>query len=226
MLKHDIADILRRSSEQGWVMEPDAKSIFSIAGIDVPRFTWAKDLESALSFAGGIGYPVVAKIVSPEVIHKSDVGGVVPNILDAGRLTEVFNSFSRMKGFAGVLVEEMLTGVELIVGAKVDYQFGPVMLLGIGGTSVEIYRDTSLRMVPLRASDIDSMIADLKAHQLLEGYRGSEPVNKEALRRMLLSFSELVMDLAETIESIDLNPVFCSATGCTVADARIILKSS
>jgi len=226
MLKHDIADILKRSSEQGWVMEPDAKSIFSIAGIDVPRFTWAKDLDSALSFADRIGYPVVAKIVSPEVIHKSDVGGVVPNILDAGRLTEVFNSFSRMKGFAGVLVEEMLTGVELIVGAKVDYQFGPVMLLGIGGTSVEIYRDTSLRMVPLRASDIDSMIADLKAHQLLEGYRGSEPVNKEALRRMLLSFSELVMDLAETIESIDLNPVFCSATGCTVADARIILKSS
>ena len=225
MLKHDIADILRRSSEQGWVMEPDAKSIFSIAGIDVPRFTWAKDLESALSFAGGIGYPVVAKIVSPEVIHKSDVGGVVPNILDAGRLTEVFNSFSRMKGFAGVLVEEMLTGIELIVGAKVDYQFGPVMLLGIGGTSVEIYRDTSLRMVPLRASDIDSMIADLKAHQLLEGYRGSEPVNKEALRRMLLSFSELVMDLAETIESIDLNPVFCSATNCTVADARIMLKT-
>ena len=224
MLKHDIADILRRSSEQGWVMEPDAKSIFSIAGIDVPRFTWAKDLESALSFAGGIGYPVVAKIVSPEVIHKSDVGGVVPNILDAGRLTEVFNSFSRMKGFAGVLVEEMLTGIELIVGAKIDYQFGPVILLGIGGTSVEIYRDTSLAMVPLRASDIDSMIGDLKAHQLLEGYRGSEPVNKEALRRMLLSFSELVMDLAETIESIDLNPVFCSATGCTVADARIMLK--
>jgi len=225
VLKKDITDIVKRSSEQGWVMEPDAKTIFSIAGIDVPRFIWAKDLESALSFAGGIGYPVVAKIVSPEVIHKSDVGGVVPNILDAGRLTEVFNSFSRMKGFAGVLVEEMLTGIELIVGAKVDYQFGPVMLLGIGGTSVEIYRDTSLRMVPLRASDIDSMIADLKAHQLLEGYRGSEPVNKEALRRMLLSFSELVMDLAETIESIDLNPVFCSATNCTVADARIMLKT-
>ena len=225
MLKQNIIDILSRSSEHGWVMEPDAKTILSIAGIDVPRFTWARDVQSALSFAGQIGYPVVAKIVSPEVIHKSDVGGVVPNIRDAGRLTEVFNSFSRMKGFGGTLVEEMLSGVELIIGAKIDHQFGPVILLGIGGTSVEIYRDTSLRMVPLRASDIDSMIGDLKAHQLLEGYRGSEPVNKEALRRMLLSFSELVMDLAETIESIDLNPVFCSATRCTVADARIMLKA-
>jgi acetate---CoA ligase (ADP-forming) subunit beta len=224
VLKKDISDIVKRSSEQGWVMEPDAKSILSLAGIDVPKFTWSKDLQSALAFASAIGYPVVAKIVSPEVIHKSDVGGVVPNILDAGRLTEVFNSFGRMKGFAGMLVEEMLEGIELIVGAKIDHQFGPVMLLGIGGTSVEIYRDTSLRMAPLRPQDIDGMIEDLKAHQLLEGYRGSEPVNKEALRRMLLSFSDLAMDLAETIDSIDLNPVFCSATRCTVADARIMLK--
>lgn len=225
MLKQNVIDILSRASEHGWVMEPDAKTILSIAGIDVPRFTWAKDVESALSFARSIGYPVVAKIVSPEVIHKSDVGGVVPDIPDASRLAEVFNSFSRMKGFGGTLVEEMLSGVELIIGVKIDHQFGPVILLGIGGTSVEIYRDTSLRMAPLRAPDIDSMIADLKAHQLLEGYRGSEPVNKEALRRMLLSFSELVMDLAETIESIDLNPVFCSAKGCTVADARIMLST-
>ena len=148
----------------------------------------------------------------------------MPNIRDAERLTQAFNSFSRMKGFAGMLVEEMLSGIELIVGAKVDSQFGPVVLLGIGGTSVEIYNDTSLRMAPLRPQDVDGMIQGLKAHQLLEGYRGSEPVNKEALRRMLLSFSDLVMDIAGSIESIDLNPVFCSATRCTVADARIILK--
>jgi succinyl-CoA synthetase beta subunit len=205
-------------------MEPEAKSILSLAGIDVPRFIWAKDLDSALSFAGRIGYPVVAKVVSPDVVHKSDVGGVVPNIPDAGRLTEVFSSFGRMKGFSGVLVEEMLSGIELIVGAKIDYQFGPVLLLGIGGTSVEIYRDTSLAMVPLQPSDPDAMIGGLQAHQLLEGYRGSAPIDKEALRRMLLAFSDLVMDLGETIESIDLNPVFCSATRCTVADARIMLK--
>ena len=225
MLRQDVAVILGRSPEQRWVMEPDAKSILSLAGIDVPRFTWAKDLESALSFAGRIGYPVVAKIVSPEVIHKSDVGGVVPNISDDIRLTEAFNTFGRMRGFAGILVEEMISGIELIIGATIDYQFGPVMLLGIGGTSVEIYRDTSLRMAPLRLHDIDGMLEDLKGHQLLEGYRGSEPINKEALRRMVLSFSDLVMDLAERIESIDLNPVFCSATRCTVADARIMLKT-
>lgn len=225
MLRKDIADILKRSSGHGWIMEPEAKALLSIAGIDVPRFAWAKDLETALSFAGRVGYPVVAKIVSPDIVHKSDVGGVVPAVQDSGRLTEVFTTFSRMKGFAGMLVEEMLSGIELIVGAKIDYQFGPIILLGIGGTSVEIYRDTSLRMAPLRPPDVDSMIDGLKAHQLLEGYRGSQRVSKEAVRRMLLSFSDLVMDLEDAFESIDLNPVFCSATGCTVADARIMLKT-
>jgi succinyl-CoA synthetase beta subunit len=225
MLTREMENILVSSKKRGWVMEPEAKKIFSLAGLEVPRFVWALTIDSALAFAHEIGYPVVAKIVSPDVVHKSDVGGVIPGITSDAQLKQAFEAFARMPGFAGILVEEMLSGIELIVGAKVDYQFGPVILIGIGGTSVEIYRDTSLRMAPLRPQDAEAMLKGLKAHELLEGYRGSEPVNTQALIRTLLLFSGLVMDMAETIESIDLNPVFCSAKRCTVADARIMLKT-
>jgi acyl-CoA synthetase (NDP forming) len=123
-----------------------------------------------------------------------------------------------------VLVEEMISGVELMVGAKIDYQFGPIILLGMGGTGVEIYRDIALRMAPLRPGDVESMIRGLKARPLLEGYRGSEPISLSELTRLVVTFSDLVMDLEDFIESIDLNPVMCSSTKCIVADARIMLR--
>jgi acyl-CoA synthetase (NDP forming) len=120
-------------------------------------------------------------------------------------------------------VEEMVSGTELIVGAKIDYQFGPVILLGIGGTGVEIYQDTTLRMAPLNQQDVDYMINGLKAGQLIKGYRGSEPVNLPALSSLIMTFSALVMEIEKSIESIDLNPVMCNAKRCVVADARIMI---
>lgn len=140
------------------------------------------------------------------------------------QIKETFHRFSKLEGFVGMLVEQMVSGLELIIGAKVDYQFGPVILLGIGGTGVEIYRDTALRMAPLQERDVESMVRALKAHQLLEGFRGSEPINLQELTRMLMAFSSLVMQLEEMIESIDLNPVLCSPKRCVVADARIMLN--
>jgi len=224
VLRREIRDILSASRELGWVLEPEAKRLSSLAGLDIPQFIWATGLEEAVRFAREIGYPVVAKIVSPHVLHKSDVDGVAVGIDSDVKLGETFRRFSQLNGFAGMLVEEMLSGVELIVGAKVDYQFGPVILLGIGGTGVEIYRDTSLRMAPLTQVDVESMVKGLKAHQLLEGYRGSEPVNLTELTRMLMAFSDLVMGIEGLIESIDLNPVLCSSRRCVIADARIMLK--
>lgn len=226
MLRSEIKDILLASRKLGWVLEPEAKRLFSLAGLNIPKFTWATKLEEAIHFAREIGYPVVAKVVSSQVLHKSDVDGVVVGIENDAKLTEMYHEFSHFEGFAGVLVEELVSGVELIIGAKMDYQFGPVILLGIGGTGVEIYRDTSLRMAPLAQRDIDSMLKGLKAHQLLEGYRGSEPVNAGELSRMLIVFSKLVMEAEGLIESIDLNPVMCSSNRCVVADARIMLKTS
>ena len=226
MLKKEFKAIIMASKELGWVLEPDAKRLLSISGIDVPKFLWAKNSEEAAEFAGEIGYPVVAKLISPKALHKSDVHGVVLGINSDEELGETFGRFSSFEGFAGMLIEEMVSGVELIVGAKVDYQFGPVILLGMGGTAVEIYKDTTLRMAPLKEVDIESMLKGLKAHELLKGYRGSQPVNLKELTRTLMAFSSLVMDLEGTFESIDLNPVMCSSTRCVVADARIILEKA
>ena len=219
-----MLDVLTASKKEGWVLEPDAKRFFSLAGLDVPKFKWAKEPEEALRFAEEIGFPVVAKVVSYKILHKSDVGGVVTMIDDRQTLEDTFTHFSNVIGFEGVIVEEMVEGVELIVGAKVDHQFGPVILLGIGGTTAEIYRDTILRMAPINQGDVESMVRGLKAHRLLEGYRGSQPINLEGLTRLMILFSNLVMDIETHIESIDLNPVICSPERCVVADARIMLN--
>ena len=223
MLKKEIREIISGSRDQGWVLEPEAKRLLSLTGLAVPRYKWTSDPKKAVEFAREIGYPVVAKVVSPEILHKSDRGGVVTGIDSDAKMYDTFRKLSEFQGFTGILVEEMLAGVELIVGAKVDYQFGPVILLGIGGTGVEIYRDTSLRMAPLELRHVDSMVKGLKGHHLLQGYRGSERINVEELTRMMVTFSELVMEINSLIESIDLNPVICSRNACMIADARIML---
>jgi acyl-CoA synthetase (NDP forming) len=142
------------------------------------------------------------------------------------RVADVFRGFSRLEGFAGVLIEPLVLGVELIIGAKIDHQFGPIILLGIGGTGVEIYQDTALRMAPLLDSDVSSMVESLKGARLLKGYRGAEPIDMPALIRLVHHFSVLVLDLADRIDSIDLNPVKCTGTTCVVVDARIMLANA
>ena len=225
MLTGEMKEIMRASRNFGWVMEPEAKRMLSLAGLTIPRFRWAKDEKEVARFADEIGYPLVAKIVSPKVVHKSDTKGVVVGIETQRELMEVYKRFSQAEAFAGMLIEERVSGVELIVGAKMDDQFGAIILLGMGGTSAEIYRDVSLRMAPLSPIDIGSMVKCLKAHELLEGYRGSDPINLGDLVKTLHTFSAIVMDLQDEIESIDLNPVMCSSTRCVVADARIMLRS-
>jgi acyl-CoA synthetase (NDP forming) len=225
MVSHDMNKILEDAGEHGWVMEPEAKRLFSLSGMDTPRFCWARKVEEAIRFAKKNGYPVVGKIISPRVVHKTEVQGVAVGLDSPGKIEEAFLRFSRIEGFAGMLIEETLSGLELIVGARVDFQFGPVVLLGIGGTGVEIYKDTSLRMAPLEERDVKSMVQGLKARRLLEGYRGKDPVHMGELTRLLLTFSSLVMEICSKIESIDLNPVFASASRVAVGDARIMLKS-
>ena len=224
MLTQEALDIVRSAAGAGWVLEPDAKRLLSISGLDIPRSRWAMKADEAVAFARENGYPVVAKIVSPDVVHKSEHGGVVVGIRTDEALRSAFERFRAMEGFAGMLVEEMVIGLELIVGAKIDEQFGPVILLGIGGTGVEIYKDATLRMAPLREQDVESMMKGLRAHQLLEGYRGAAPIHVVGLRNLLLTFSGIVMELQEWIESVDLNPVKCSSAKCVVADARIMLR--
>jgi acyl-CoA synthetase (NDP forming) len=224
MLTQEMKNIILSSKAEGWVSEPQAKRLLSLAGLDVPRFFLARGVDEAIRFANEISYPIVGKVVSPKVIHKSDKNGVEVGIDSERRVREAFHRFRKIEGFEGMLVEEMLSGLELIIGAKNDYQFGPVILFGIGGIWVEIYRDIILRMAPLGQRDIDSMMRCIKARPLLEGYRGSNPVNFKELNKLLMTFSDLVMDLESDIESIDLNPVFCSSNKCITADVRILLK--
>jgi acetate---CoA ligase (ADP-forming) subunit beta len=225
MLNTEILEILSKSKSWGWVLEPDAKRILSLVGINVPPFIWARNLEEALQFAEENEYPVVAKVVSPKVVHKTEVKGVALGIDNKIALAEAFHRFSSFDGAKGVLVEKSIKGLEMIIGAKIDFQFGPVILMGMGGTGVEIYQDASLRMAPITPEDAVSMLKGLKAYRLLDGYRGAEPINRDALTHMLMGFSDLIMALDEKVTSIDLNPVFCSAQTCVVGDARIMLPS-
>jgi hypothetical protein len=224
MVTREMDRILENARKHGWVMEPEAKRFFSLAGMDTPRFCWARKLEEAIGFAEKIGYPVVGKIVSPRVVHKTEVEGVAVGLDSPRKIEETFLRFSGIDGFAGMLLEEALSGLELIVGARVDFQFGPVVLLGMGGTGVEIYKDVALRMAPLEERDVKSMVQSLKARRLLEGYRGKEPVHMGDLSRLLLVFSSVVMDIFPRMESIDLNPVFATPSRAVVGDARIMLK--
>ena len=224
MLKKEIRDILEKSKKWGWVLEPDAQKIFSLYGFKTPKYAVATKAAQAVSMARQIGYPVVAKIVSPDVVHKSDVQGVVVGIKDDEALIRTLARLSRIDGFVGMLIAEMAKGIELIVGAKNDFQFGPMILLGMGGVGVEIYKDVSLRMAPLKTRDADHMIQELTARKLLTGYRGSEPINLNALKKTIVTFSHLMMDMQDVVESVDLNPVMCTAKSCIVVDARIMLK--
>jgi succinyl-CoA synthetase beta subunit len=223
MLKTRIKTVINASRARGWVSEPDAKNLLADAGLTVPRFTTVTDPGRIQSAAAEIGFPLAAKVVSTRILHKSDLGGVEIGITGPEALAAVFDRFRRLDGFESMLIEEMVSGLELIIGAKIDDQFGPVVMLGMGGTGVEIYQDISLRMAPIDPRDVASMINCLKGGRLLSGYRGGVVVNRDELTRTLICFSEFVMAASEMIESIDLNPVMCSAERCVIADARIIL---
>jgi acetate---CoA ligase (ADP-forming) subunit beta len=224
MLKKEIKEIIDKSKKWGWVLEPDAQKIFSGYGFKTPMYTVATEASPAVSMARQIGYPVVAKIVSPAIIHKSDVKGVVVGIQDDQTLIQTLERFRKLDGFAGMLIAQMVKGQELIIGAKNDFQFGPMILLGMGGVGVEIYKDVSLRMAPLTACDADHMINTLAARRLLTGYRGAKPINMNALKKTIVNFSRLMMDLQNVFESVDLNPVMCTAKSCIIVDSRIMLR--
>lgn len=223
MLTPEINAILADARAEGWVNEPESKRLLSLAGIPVPRFRWCHNQAEAIDFMREIGAPLVVKVVSAAIVHKSEVGGVTVGIQTPDELADVYRRYQTMEGFGGVLVEETVSGIELIVGAKNDHQFGPVVLLGIGGTGVEIYDDTTLRMAPIFEKDARAMIDGLRGHKLLEGYRGAQAVDVQALMQLMVRFSQLVLELEPMFESVDLNPVKCTGDRCVVADARIML---
>lgn len=181
-----------------------------------------KNEEEAVAAAKKIGYPVAMKIVSPDIEHKTDVGGVKINVKSEEALKlaykEIVQSASGKK-IDGVLVQKMARrGVELIIGGKKDPQFGHMIVLGLGGIYVEIFRDISARICPLIPEDVEEMVAELKVHPLLEGARGQKPINKKALEQLVVKVCGFMQK--EDIKEMDLNPVIFDENGCDIVDAR------
>lgn len=224
MTAPDLPESFARWRRHGWIPEPDSLQILHRGGLPVVDHCFAPTLEEAKRFARRQGFPLVVKVVSPAVVHKTEVGGVATGISSEEELARHFERFSTMDGFIGMLVAAMLTGVEMILGAKIDRQFGPVILLGLGGTGVEIYGDVAIRMAPLSRKDVAAMVSRLQGQELLRGYRGQPPVDMDRLTATVLAFSSLVMEHRHLIASADINPLFCAGDHCTVADARIILR--
>ncbi len=222
MLTQKMKEILLASREDGWVLEPRAKRLLSLAGLEVPRFFFASKIERALEFAKEIGYPVVGKVVSPKVIHKSEKDGVEVGIRCGEKLIETFDRFSKIDGFIGMLIEETVSGLELIIGAKNDFQFGPVILFGMGGVGVELFKDYSMGLPPLNTTLIRRMMEETKIYKLLKGYRGASPVDIKQLEQTLLLFSQLMTDFPQ-IKEIDINPLLINEKGAVILDARIVI---
>lgn len=225
--------ILKKALEEGrkFLLEPEAKQVCTEYGIPVTRFKVAKTLEEAVNFADDIGYPVVLKIISPDVIHKFDVGGVVLNLETSREIGEAYEKILKNvkkhkpdARITGVLVQEMApSSTEVIVGAIKDPQFGPALMFGLGGVFVEILKDVTFRIAPLSEQDAREMITEIKAYPVLKGYRGQPPADIEAIVKILLNTSRLVMDHLE-IKELDLNPIMVYEKGAKTVDARIILE--
>ncbi|MCP4021425.1 MAG: acetyl-CoA synthetase [Desulfobacteraceae bacterium] len=224
MLKKESVKLLEKQRNIGFLLEPEAKKLFKDHGMDIPGFVLADSLKTAKAFFKDTSSPLVAKAVSRKILHKTEYNAVVTGIKTPDVLESEFNRLKGLDGCESVLIEEMIKGVEIIIGAKNDYQFGPVVVLGIGGTSVEIYNDTAIRLAPLEQGDVVSMVESLVARDIIKGFRGKIGVNMEVLVSTITVFSQLITDMEPFFESIDLNPVICTKDRCVIADARVMLR--
>jgi acetate---CoA ligase (ADP-forming) subunit beta len=213
------------------LLEPEAKAICLDYGIAVTKFDVAKSEKEAEIIAQQIGFPIVLKIVSPDIIHKSDAGGVIVNLKTKEEVKSAYNKIlENVKKFkpgakiVGVLVQEMSpSSTEIIIGSIKDPQFGPTLMFGLGGIFVELLKDVTFKVAPITAQEAAEMVVQVKAYPLLNGYRNTPAADVKAIVDLLLSVSKLVVDHPE-IKELDLNPVMAYAQGTKTVDARIILE--
>ncbi|OGO38265.1 MAG: acetyl-CoA synthetase [Chloroflexi bacterium RBG_16_57_8] len=212
--------------------EIEAKEMLKQAGIDVVETRLAANEDEAVSMSREFGFPVVLKIASPDVVHKSDAGGVKLGLKTSNQVAKAYEDIMKSirekypkAKIQGASVQKMARpGVEVIIGMSKDAQFGPVIMFGLGGVFVEILKDVAFRIVPLERRDAHEMIQEIKGRPLLEGYRGSDPVDIANLEELILKVSGFVEQHPE-IKELDLNPVFAYKDGAVAVDARIILEA-
>ncbi len=211
------------------ITEEQAKEILTEYGVKVPDYALVKSADEAVAKAKRIGFPLVMKIVSPQILHKTDVGGVKVNVSSEQQVREVFNDmYGRLSGkynVKGVLLEKMVPpGVELIVGLQYDVQFGPVIMVGLGGIFTEVFKDVAFRMLPIMKDDAKSMLDDLQSNKILQGFRGSKPIDVDMLAEALVKISKLGTEMAAYYESVDFNPIVVYPDDYRVVDAKILLR--
>lgn len=202
-----------------------SKKILENHGLPVVKTGIFKSLEDAVSFAEEVGYPVVIKISSPEISHKTDVGGVRTGIENSEELKKVFKEFQERfqeREIEGIVVQKQIKGKEIVLGFKRDPEFGPVLMFGLGGIFIEIFNDIVLRVAPITKEESMEMIKETKSFKVLSGYRGQESVNIEKLAEMIVKMSELSMK-EENIKEMDLNPVIINDKEALICDIRIIV---
>lgn len=222
-----------RAENRTLLSEVEAKAALGDSGVPVTATTLAQTREEAAAQAEAMGYPVALKVVSPNVAHKSDVGGVVLGLEGHNEVAEGYDEIIRSVQAAqpsavieGVSVQEMASpGVEVIVGMTTDPQFGPVMMFGLGGIMVEVLGDVAFRLAPLGEGDARDMIDEIQGRQVLDGVRGQPPVDIAAIEAMLDRVSEFAAAHPEVAE-LDLNPVIASPEGAIAVDARIVLAEA
>jgi acetyltransferase len=231
--KRPLMVILRNvaSENRDVLNEAEAKTFLEYYNLPVVKTKVAQNEDEAASLASQIGYPVVLKILSPQIIHKTDAGGVA---LDLNNETEVRNAFNRIVKAAkehdpsaeilGVTVQQMVKkqGYEVIIGAKADPLFGPVILFGMGGVGVELFKDFAIGIPPLNQTLVRRMMEETKVYQLLKGYRNVPPANVKLLEEILVRFSQMLVDFPQ-LKEVDINPLFIDEKEAVALDARIVI---
>ncbi len=213
------------------LLEPEAKTICTDYDISVTKFDVAKTEEEAVAAAEKIGFPIVLKIVSEDIIHKTDAGGVKVNLKTKDEVKAAYNQIlenaKKYKADAritGVLVQEMAPqATEVIIGSIKDPQFGPTLMFGLGGIFVELLKDVTFRIAPITEQEAAEMVVGVRAYPLLNGYRNTPPADVKAIVNTLLAVSRLITEHPE-IKEMDLNPVMAYEKGSKTVDARIILE--
>ncbi len=207
------------------------KKILSRYNLPFCKSLLAKSEKECIKAANSIGWPVVLKIVSPDIIHKSDVGGVVISVEGTeeliGSYNKIIKTVKKKKPKAkikGVLVQQMCPGEEVIIGIKRDNQFGPVVMFGLGGIFVEVLKDVSFRVCPVERLQAEKMIKEIKGFPILAGARGKKPVDIRALEDMIVKISKIVM-ANKKIKELDFNPVIVNGKKAVIADARVLYES-
>jgi acyl-CoA synthetase (NDP forming) len=215
----------RAKREKRDPMLPEAFEALRAYGIPVAGYQVIHGREELMKAGKEVGKSVALKAISSEISHKSEQGGVILNVTDPTQAGRAFEKIRRAggKGLSGILIQKMVTdGMEVILGAKRDPSFGPVVLFGLGGIYVELLKEASLRVAPISRSEAEEMISELKASAILRGARGQKPLDTQALVENLLRLSQLMVDFPE-IEGIDINPVIVQEKGAVAVDARISL---